>query len=38
MTGVAGVEDIEHGLAAPHRPPPKHSTSLARVACVARIT
>jgi len=24
MTGVAGAEDIEDGLAAPRRPPPKH--------------
>ena len=35
MTGVAGAEEIEDGLAAPRRPPPKHPTSLARVACVA---
>jgi len=35
MTGVAEVEDIEDGLAAPRRPPPKHSASLA---CVARVT
>jgi len=34
MTGVAGVENIEDGLAAPRRPPPKYSTSLAHVACV----
>jgi len=38
MTGIAGAEDIEDGLSAPRRPPPKHSTSLARVACVARVT
>jgi len=38
MTGVARAEDIEDGLAALRRPPPKHSTSVARVACVARIT
>ena len=35
MTGVAGAEEVEDGLAAPRRPPPKHSTSLA---CVARVT
>jgi len=35
MTGVAGAEDIEDGWAAPCRPHPNHSTSLARVACVA---
>jgi len=34
MTGVAGAEDIQDGLAAPRRPPPKHSMSLARIACV----
>jgi len=34
MIGVAGVEEIEDGLAALRRPPPKHSTSLAHVACV----
>jgi len=38
MTGVAGAEDIEDGLATLHRPPPKHSTSPARVASVARVT
>jgi len=38
MTGIAEVEDIEDGLVAPRRPPPKHSTSFARVACVARVT
>jgi len=38
MTGVVGAEKIEHGLAALRRPPPKHSTSLARVACIARVT
>jgi len=38
MTGVAGAEDIEDGLAASCRPPPKHSTSLARVACIAHVT
>jgi len=38
MTGVAGEENIEDGLAALRRPPPKHSTSLARVVCVARVT
>jgi len=31
MTGVAGAQDIEDDLAALRRPPPKHSTSLARV-------
>jgi len=31
MTGIAGAQEIEHGLAAPRRPPPKHSTSLAHV-------
>jgi len=34
MTGIVGAEKIEDGLAAPHRPPPKHSTSLACIACV----
>jgi len=29
MTGGAGAEDIEDGLAAPRRPPSKHSKSLA---------
>jgi len=38
MTGIAGAEDIEDGLAVPRCPPPKRSTSLARVACVARVT
>jgi len=38
MTGIAEVEDIEDGLATLRRPPPKHSTSLAHVACVARVT
>jgi len=38
MTGVAGAENIEDGLAAPRGPPPKHSTSLPHVACVARVT
>jgi len=31
MTGVVTAEKIKDGLAAPRRPPPKHSTSLARV-------
>ena len=35
MTGVAGVEEIEDGLAVWLRPPRKHSTSLA---CIARVT
>jgi len=34
MTGVVGAEKIEDVLAALHRPPPKHSSSLARVAYV----
>jgi len=34
MTGFAGEENIEYGLAALRCPPPKHSTSLA---CVARV-
>jgi len=34
MTGVAGEEEMEDGLAAQHRPPPKHLTSLA---CIARV-
>jgi len=38
MTGVAKVEDIKDDLVALRRPPPKHSTSFAHVACVARIT
>jgi len=32
MTSAVTAEKIEDGLAAPRRPPPKHSTSLARVA------
>jgi len=36
MTGVA--EDIKDGLVAQRRPPPKHSASFARVACIARVT
>jgi len=35
---VAGAEEIKDGLAALRRPPPTHSTSLARVACIAHIT
>jgi len=38
MTGVAGAEEIEDGLAAPRRPPPKHSTSLAASPDVFSIT
>jgi len=38
MIGVAGAEEIRDGLAAPRRPPPKHSTSLAHVACIVRVT
>jgi len=38
MTGVAEVEDIKDGLVTLRHLPPKHSTSFARVACVARIT
>jgi len=38
MTGVAEVEDIKDGLAAPRRSPLKHSASLTRIACVARVT
>jgi len=38
MTGVAGAEEIEDGLAAPRCPPAKHSTSRAHVACVGRVT
>jgi len=38
MTGVAGAEEIEDGLTAQHRPPPKHLTSLARIACISRVT
>jgi len=38
MTGIAGAEEIEDGLAAPRRLPPKHSTSLTRIACIGRVT
>jgi len=38
MIGVAGAEEIGDGLAAPRRPPPQHSTSLAHVACIVRVT
>jgi len=37
MTGVAGEEEMEDGLAARHRPSPKHLTSLARIAFVTRV-
>jgi len=32
MTGAAGVDEMEDDLAAWHRPIPKHSTCLARIA------
>jgi len=34
MTDVAAAEEIKDALAAWHRPPPKHSANLARVARV----
>jgi len=35
MTGVAGAEEIEDGLTAPHHPLPTHSMNLACVACIS---